>query len=145
MKKLTWKDYFNVKNIKNYVQGHWNQMLDKRFDHLEDHVKEQALYRANLCKHCYDNGKCTECGCKTPVMFFSPSKVDALGRWGKMLNKEEWEQFKIDNELPVKFAFMDYDEYIEHNKIKEDDETKGQNVQDGGRSTLSEPSGDKPS
>jgi hypothetical protein len=141
-KKLTWKDYFNVKNIRNYAQGHWNKMLDARFNHLEDHIKEQALYRANLCKPCYDNGKCTECGCSTPVMFFSPSKVDAKGKWGKMLNKEQWETFKKENELPVKFAFMSYEEYMNYNEKQNNDEAKGQDIQNEGGSAIPESSRD---
>lgn len=103
------KDIFNLKNIKNFAEGTLNYIKFKNentsnsvfFKKLEDHVKEQAFYRAYLCQKCLSNGACIRCGCKTPEMFFSPKKVDSEGKWREMLNKEEWEQFKKDNNIEL--------------------------------------------
>lgn len=64
-----------------------------------EHIKEQALLRMELCKECVGLGKCVHCGCKSPALFYSPTKEDALGRWGRMLGKEEWEYIKTQAKL----------------------------------------------
>lgn len=139
-KKLTWKDYFDVNNIRNFVNGYWNKLKDdSHFMSLQPHVKEQILYRMNMCKECYVNGSCLECGCKTPEMFYAQAKVDSKGRWGKMMDKDKWEVFKQENELnPLALTTL----IIETNKMKEDD-IKGQTIPDEGGSTIPKSSGDK--
>lgn len=76
-------------NVKNFVQGNYNYYISR-----PPHIEEQANYRAFLCQDCHTSGRCSHCGCKTPQMFFSPSKVDALKKWGKMLDPTEWSVFK---------------------------------------------------
>jgi hypothetical protein len=140
-KKLTWKDYFNLSNIKNFASGYWNKLRDdSHFMSLQPHVKEQVLYRMNLCRECYVNGSCLECGCKTPEMFYAVAKVDSKERWGKMLSAKEWEEFKINNELNA-LALTTF--IVETNKEKKDD-AKRQNIPDEGGSTLPKSSGDQP-
>lgn len=99
-KKLTLKDYLSMSNISNFINGTFNKLKDD-FELLQPHIKEQALYRAILCKPCYDNGSCLECGCKTPDMFYSVNKTDANGKWGKMLNADAWEIFKQNNHIEL--------------------------------------------
>lgn len=91
-----------LNNIKDFVQGYYNYFRNYLDDEsLPKHVREQALYRAMLCVGCLNNGKCTECKCATPAMFFSPGKEDSLGRWGKMIDVEEWEKFKSENNIEL--------------------------------------------
>jgi hypothetical protein len=139
-KKLTWKDYFSLNNIRNFVGGYWNKFKDDNyFMSLQPHVKEQVIYRANLCKECYVNGSCLECGCKTPEMFYAAAKVDSKGRWGKIMNVTDWEKFKIDNSLnPVAMSTF----IIENTKNEKENDAKGQIISNEGGPTLSEPSGD---
>jgi len=61
---------------------------------LPAHYRDQAEWRAYLCKDCLETGKCKECGCKTPQMFYAPNKKDKLDKWGPMLSKKEWEKMK---------------------------------------------------
>jgi len=95
-------------NIKDFVQGYYNYFRNYLDDEsLPKHVREQALYRAMQCVGCLNNGKCTECGCATPAMFFSPGKEDSLGRWGKMIDSAEWEIFKSENNIELINNFED--------------------------------------
>ena len=52
---------------------------------LPEFIKEQVLYRMELCKDCANSSHCTHCGCISPVLFFSSTKTDALGKWGPMV------------------------------------------------------------
>lgn len=139
--KKTWKDYFNLNNIKNFASGYWNKFMDdSHFMSLKPHVKEQVLYRANLCRPCYVNGSCLECGCKTPEMFYAMAKVDSKERWGKMMNEEQWEKFKLENELnPIALSTLVFEE----NKIKKEDDTKRQVIPDEGGPAISKSGGYK--
>lgn len=92
-------------NARNFIEGNLNKLLS-RYDKLPNHVMEQALYRAYLCYSCLKTGKCVYtdkqgrvrgCGCPTPNLFFAPKKVDSKKLWGPMLDAEEWEKFKSDN------------------------------------------------
>jgi hypothetical protein len=104
------RDILNPKNIKHFIEGNYMMWKDQLTNTgIAKHYKEQAIYRALLCKPCLENGSCTECGCKTPNMFFSITKEDALGNWGEMLEQEEWEAFKKHNnidELPESFEMI---------------------------------------
>ena len=61
---------------------------------LPFHRLEQILYRSRMCRPCLEAGKCTECGCTTPDLFFDPSVYCSGGKWGPMMDKENWEEFK---------------------------------------------------
>ena len=112
--KIKLKDYFKLSNVRNFIEGSWNKFKShSNFLVLDEHIREQAVYRAMLCKECYVNESCLHCGCATPDMFFAPNKEDAKNKWGKMLSKEDWETFKLDNEIDN----LD----IDFTKIKEND------------------------
>lgn len=65
---------------------------------LPEYIKEQVLYRMELCKECAMAPFCPNCKCISPVLFFSPTKTDALGKWGPMLIESEWNKFKTTPE-----------------------------------------------
>ena len=108
--------YIKPSNIRDFIQGNYNYIKDTHFNSLPLHIKEQAVFRMMMCVPCLKNGSCFECGCTTPNMFYSPNKVDSLGRWKEMLDDVEWEKFKKDNDIKI-----DIDDIIKLTK----DETKG--------------------
>jgi hypothetical protein len=100
------KDYLNPSNIRAFVEGNFMMFRDKFLDKsIPKHIKEQALYRALLCRHCLIKGECIECGCTTPNLFFSKSKIDAGGKWEKMLTYSAWEKYKKSNDLTIPDSF----------------------------------------
>lgn len=104
------KDILNSNNIRDFVGGNylmWKDQLTNKG--IPYYVKEQALYRAILCRPCLVKGKCLICECRTPNMFFSKNKVDSGGKWGKMLDVENWEAFKKEKgieKLPDSFELI---------------------------------------
>jgi hypothetical protein len=93
--KIKLSDYFKLSNIRNFIEGSWNKFKShSNFLKLEEHLREQALYRAVLCKECYKEGQCVVCGCRTPDMFYAPKKECPSKEWGEMLSKEEWDKKK---------------------------------------------------
>ena len=62
-------------DVGNFIQGNSNYYLGS-----PAHVREQAEFRALLCRPCLIQGKCKQCGCSTPTMFYSPNKEDHAGR-----------------------------------------------------------------
>jgi hypothetical protein len=114
------KDILNPKNVRNFVEGNYMMWKDQLSNvGIQKHYKEQAIYRALLCRPCLDNGRCLICKCKTPNMFFSINKEDSDGKWGKMLEAKEWEAFKLANgigELPDSFGLIKDIENGRHTK-----------------------------
>ncbi len=78
-----------LSDVKNFLEGNLNYFLD-----IEQHEAEQVLLRMYLCTDCLQNGKCLYCGCKTPQMFYAPSKKDSQGKFAAFLSKEQWEALK---------------------------------------------------
>lgn len=82
-------------NVLNWFQGNFN-FFQKG---TPKHINEQANYRANRCPECATSSKLKCCGCPVPNAFFAPKKSCKNGLWGPMLSEEEWEDFKIKNNL----------------------------------------------
>ena len=76
----------SLKDIRNFVEGTFLHTVHTFLD-MDSHIKEQAIYRCLMCWDCYKNKRCTQCGCSTPAMFFSPNKKDSKNLWTKMLDK----------------------------------------------------------
>ncbi len=100
---MKWEEYFKMENVRNFFEGTFNKFRDNfEFMSLAPHIKEQTVYRAMLCKDCYSNGSCKDCGCNTPDMFYAPNKVDALNKWGAMITDARmWEIYKKENNIYI--------------------------------------------
>lgn len=79
-------------NINNFLSGHTNYLLRNTL--LPKYIKEQAEWRMKVCQPCVKAGKCLKCGCKSPQLFYAPLKTDKDGKWGTMVSKTEWDEFK---------------------------------------------------
>lgn len=89
-----------VKDIKNFFQGYAKYA---NRDNLPPHQQEQVQLRMFLCAPCLQNGSCTECGCKTPQMFYSPHKQDSKGHFSDFLSSQQWDSLKNNYELYHEF------------------------------------------
>jgi hypothetical protein len=83
-------------DIRNFVEGYANYAVSSQ---LAPHIKEQVEFRAHLCSDCLQNSQCTVCKCKTPAMFYSPSKVDAKNKWGEFMTQSQWTSLKQNYNL----------------------------------------------
>jgi hypothetical protein len=81
-----------LKNVKAFIQGHLRSYYAK-YDLLPEHIREQVEYRSIACKPCLQAGQCAVCKCKTPELFFA-DKACPGGKYGEMLDAENWDKFK---------------------------------------------------
>lgn len=92
-----------LSNIGSYIQGKTRMLVQKygnEFFSLDDHIKEQIVWRETVAnKFCLDNKEC-KCGCPLPDMFFA-DKTCEDGCYPVMMNKEEWEVYKANNNIEL--------------------------------------------
>lgn len=81
----------STSDIKNYVQGNYNYFTKQS---LPIHQLEQIELRKFLCQSCVNSTHCLQCGCKSPNLFYSPSKVDADNKWGAFMSEVQWNALK---------------------------------------------------
>lgn len=81
--------------VRDIYSGYTNYL---KANELPEYIKEQVLYRMELCKDCVDKPFCPNCGCVSPVLFFSATKTDALNKWGPMVSEDQWTKFKLTDE-----------------------------------------------
>jgi hypothetical protein len=80
-----------LKNIKHYIEGNLKMLGDKMYL-LPEHEKEQVVYRAMICKdECVKLGYCVYCGCDVK------DSCNGGERFPDLVNKDNWEKFKLDN------------------------------------------------
>jgi hypothetical protein len=108
------------KDIQNFVEGYANYAVSSQ---LAPHIKEQVEFRAHLCSDCLANESCTVCKCRTPAMFYSPSKVDAKNKWGEFMTAAQWSSLKENYNL--------YKEYFDENNRRLHRADEGSLLSDG--------------
>ena len=70
------------KDIKNFIEGSFNHLLDD-FNLQDEESKKLAEKRIQICLKCpklVDN-KCSECGCKFPSLVWAKGKSCPIGKW----------------------------------------------------------------
>ena len=91
-------------NIGSFVQGKTRFLVDRyggEFFSLEEHIKEQVLYRESLAnKECVNNKVC-KCGCEIPGLFYA-DKTCEDGCYPVVMDKETWDKFKNDNNVETR-------------------------------------------
>jgi len=86
----------NLKNIKAYIEGNSQMLLDE-LGMQPEWYKEQIAYRMLKCKDdCVPNGKCTYCGCKVPGKMYVTESCNYGGRFPDLMNEEQWLTYKED-------------------------------------------------
>jgi hypothetical protein len=77
-------------------------MLGDNFGVLPEYQKEQVLYRADICKNdCAKLGYCKYCGCDFPGKIYVSESCNSGERFPNMLESEDWEKFKKDNNITI--------------------------------------------
>jgi hypothetical protein len=89
------------RNIYHFLQGNIRWFGDE-FKVLPRHIKEQVIYRAHFCQDdCVRAGQCRYCGCSLPGKFYVTESCNQGKRFPDLMGKEEWEQYKIDNNFKI--------------------------------------------
>lgn len=89
------------KKIFQFFEGNL-KMLGDQFHLLSAHEKEQVAYRAEICKNdCMRDGYCKNCGCSVPGKLYVKESCNQGSRFPDLMNKEDWEQFKLDNNIEI--------------------------------------------
>ncbi|CAB4175557.1 hypothetical protein UFOVP1247_216 [uncultured Caudovirales phage] len=88
-----------LKNIGQFIEGNI-KMLGDKMHLLSDHEKEQVAYRALICRdECIELGYCVYCGCDIPGKLYVKQSCNSGERFPDLMAKQEWEQFKQDNQI----------------------------------------------
>ena len=91
-------------NIKAYFQGNIRLLLDEQFNTLAPHLKEQVLYRANICKDtCIPKKECQYCGCDLPGKFYVTKSCNKGEKFPDLMDEASWTTFKIENNVNLDF------------------------------------------
>lgn len=93
-----------LKNIKEYVKGNVRYLIDEYgndFINLEEHIKEQVVYRKSIAdKQCVQDGVC-KCNCTIPELFYADKSCNDKC-YPEMMNKTMWNNYKTNMELNIK-------------------------------------------
>ncbi len=93
------KDIFNIHNIGSFIEGNAKYFYDNLIG-LPEHIKEQVIWRLSKCEDdCVKTGKCKVCGCPTHKKVFVTESCNNGERFPNMMNKEEWENYKKENNI----------------------------------------------
>lgn len=93
-------DILNPVKWKRAVIGY---ILNKYSPELQPHIVEQLYYRIKRCRQCVEYGECIGrgdcqgCGCHTWNKMLIHEERCECHMWGPIMNKTNWEQFKIKN------------------------------------------------
>lgn len=85
-----------IKNIKDYLEGNSNLLLDK-LNLQPEWYKEQIAYRMLICRDCLSKGKCKECGCDVPGKLYVAKSCNKGERFPDLMSEQEWIIFKHKN------------------------------------------------
>lgn len=90
-----------LSNVGAYIQGKTRMLVQKygnEFFSLDNHIKEQIVWRESKANSfCLSNNEC-KCGCPLPDLFFA-DKTCEDACYPVMMNKDEWELYKIENNI----------------------------------------------
>lgn len=96
------KDITDWKVIKSYLTWLWIKWFG--YNIKGDSVisfAEQITYRTLVCKPCMEAGECLICHCNTRAKIASPNSSCSDFKWEPIMDKESWEQHKIDNKITI--------------------------------------------
>lgn len=92
-----------LQNISAFIQGNVRAILHNYGDSfytLSPEIQEQVIYRTSLAnKECLENGKC-KCNCSIPELFYADKQCEDKC-YPYMMNKSDWEKFKLDNNIEL--------------------------------------------
>ena len=106
IKKRGLKDIFSFR-VFAYIESILQKLFGIRTKQ-EDQVAfaEQIIFRSVMCKPCQENKSCLHCGCDWNDLVTSKTATCSEGRWGKIYNKKDWENYKSKYLHNIDFGFV---------------------------------------
>ncbi len=62
---------------------------------------EQVVDRSIKCSDCVAAGKCSHCGCSMPGAILAKDNFCSQGKWGPMLDQQNWDKYKERNDIKI--------------------------------------------
>ena len=93
------KPEINIKNIKAYIEGNSQRVLE-RLSLQPEHIQQQIAYRRLICSQdCAVTGKCIKCGCEFLGKTSVTKSCNNGERFPDLMSRIEWEEFKKDKNI----------------------------------------------
>lgn len=93
------KNKITLKNIKSYIEGN-SQLLLENLNLQPEHIQEQIAYRRLLCSNdCMITGKCKYCGCEVLGKTSVKESCNKNERFPDLMNAKEWLIYKETNDI----------------------------------------------
>lgn len=106
IKKRGFKDIFSFR-VFSYIESQLQKIFGVRTKQ-KDMVAyaEQIQFKAIMCPECKDGGSCVHCGCNFQDLQVSKISTCSQGRWGKVMEHEDWEKYKNKYLNNVEFGLV---------------------------------------
>lgn len=92
------KEKISLKNIKDYLQGNTQLILDG-FGLKPEYYREQIAYRMLQCSDCLSAKSCKYCGCSVPGKLYVSQSCNNGIRFPDIMDEERWKKFKEINDI----------------------------------------------
>jgi len=93
------KQKITIKNIKSYLEGNTQRVLEE-LNLQPEHIQEQIAYRRLLCKDdCAVQNKCIKCGCDFKGKTSVQESCNKGERFPDLMSKLEWDKYKETNDI----------------------------------------------
>lgn len=97
MKEFYFETKITLKNIKSYIEGNTQMILDG-FGLQPLYIQEQIAYRMLQCKNdCMIQKKCKYCGCNVPAKLYVKESCNNGIRFPDLMDEIHWNNFKEKN------------------------------------------------
>jgi len=89
------------KNVRAFIKGNILYYINELFGRPK-YIKEQVLYRLNLCKDdCLITNECIYCGCPPRKKSHLKESCNDGNRFPDLMEKQEWKNYKNENAIHI--------------------------------------------
>jgi len=90
-----------IKNVLSFIKGNFLYYKDILIGRPV-YIKEQILYRLNLCKNdCLIDDECIYCGCPPEKKSHLVESCNAGKRFPDLMEEQQWKTYKEENDINI--------------------------------------------
>jgi hypothetical protein len=86
--------------IRQFIEGNL-KLLGDQLNILPKHIKEQVIWRSQICSDCMDAGQCKYCGCDVPGKLYVSKSCNDGDRFPDIMDKGDWLEYKQLNNIEI--------------------------------------------